>query len=78
MSKRETPSRDDARPEYFYRRGLDSRELLPAIGIGVAAGFAAFYLARLLLQRTPLTPLRSDAVSRRMQAARRGQGNADD
>ena len=41
---------------YVYRRPLDGRELLPAIGIGVAAGVAAFYVARLFLQRTPLLP----------------------
>jgi hypothetical protein len=39
---------------YVYRRSLDSRELIPAIGVGVAAGFVAFYVARLFLQRTPL------------------------
>jgi hypothetical protein len=39
---------------YTYRRSLAPRELLPAIGVGVAAGIVAFYVARLLLQRTPL------------------------
>ena len=41
---------------YVYRRPLSAGELLPAIGVGVAAGFAAFYVARLFLQRTPLLP----------------------
>jgi hypothetical protein len=31
-------------------------ELLPAVGIGIAAAFAAFYVTRLLLERTPLLP----------------------
>jgi hypothetical protein len=29
-------------------------ELVPAIGIGIGAGFFAFYITRLLLERTPL------------------------
>jgi hypothetical protein len=41
---------------YVYRRPLDARELLPALGVGVGVGLAAFYIARLLLQRTPLVP----------------------
>jgi hypothetical protein len=41
---------------YTYRRPLRTSELLPAIGVGVAAGVAAFYVARLFLQRTPLLP----------------------
>ena len=41
---------------YIYRRPLSASELLPAIGVGVAAGVAAFYVARLFLQRTPLLP----------------------
>lgn len=40
--------------EYSYRRPLSLRELLPAVGIGVGAGVFAFYLTRLLLQRTPI------------------------
>ena len=41
---------------YVYRRPLTGTELLPAIGVGVAAGLAAFYVARLFLERTPLLP----------------------
>jgi hypothetical protein len=41
---------------YVYRRPLNGPELLPAIGIGVATGLVAFYVARLFLQRTPLLP----------------------
>ena len=40
--------------EYSYRRELSLRELLPAVGVGVGVGLAAFYVARLVLQRTPL------------------------
>lgn len=39
---------------YTYRRDLEATELVPAIGVGVAVGIAAFYVATLLLQRTPL------------------------
>jgi hypothetical protein len=39
---------------YTYRRHLEPSELLPAVGIGIGAGLAAFYVARLFLQRTPL------------------------
>ncbi|HEY0971456.1 MAG TPA: hypothetical protein VGE02_10870 [Gemmatimonadales bacterium] len=41
-------------PEYVYRRRLEPRELLPAVGAAVGVGLAAFYVARLFLQRTPL------------------------
>jgi hypothetical protein len=39
---------------YYYRRTLRVRELLPAIGAGVVVGLAGYYVARILLQRTPL------------------------
>ena len=41
---------------YVYRRSLSARDLLPAIGAGIAAGLAGFYVARLFLERTPLLP----------------------
>ena len=50
-------TRPTARLEgYVYRRPLTGKELLPALGVGVAAGLAAFYVARLFLERTPLLP----------------------
>jgi hypothetical protein len=42
--------------EYYYRRQLGAKDLLPAIGVGVATGLAGFYLVQLLIQRTPLVP----------------------
>ena len=42
--------------EYYYRRRLGAKDLLPAVGVGVAAGMAAFYVVQLLIQRTPLVP----------------------
>jgi hypothetical protein len=42
--------------EYYYRRRLTAKDLLPAIGVGVATGLAGFYIVQLLIQRTPLVP----------------------
>jgi hypothetical protein len=42
--------------EYYYRRQLGAKDLLPAVGVGVAVGMAGFYLVQLLIQRTPLVP----------------------
>ena len=42
--------------EYTYRRDLRPVELIPAIGVGLAVGLAAFYVSALLTQRTPLVP----------------------
>jgi hypothetical protein len=39
---------------YVFRREMELSELLPAVGAGIVTGLAAFYVARLLLQRTPL------------------------
>jgi H+/Cl- antiporter ClcA len=45
--------------DYYYRRHLGPADLLPAIGVGIAAGLAGFYLVQLLIQRTPLVPSHS-------------------
>lgn len=51
------PSREVARLEgYVYRRSLSGRELIPAVGAGIVTGLAAYYVARLFLERTPLLP----------------------
>ena len=42
--------------DYYYRRHLSAADLVPAIGVGIAAGLAGFYLVQLLIQRTPLIP----------------------
>jgi hypothetical protein len=42
--------------EYTYRRKLRASELIPAFGAAAGLGLAAFYVVRLLLQRTPLLP----------------------
>lgn len=47
-------SHDAHLPGYTIRRPLDARGYLTAAGIGLAAGLAAFYLATVALERTPL------------------------
>ena len=44
------------RDAYVYRRKLAARELIPAVGAGIVTGIAAFYVAKLFLERTPLLP----------------------
>ena len=57
MADKPDPSPQTARLQrYVYRRPLDARELIPAIGAGIVTGLAAFYVARLFLERTPLLP----------------------
>jgi hypothetical protein len=51
-----SPDGEPFATEYYYQRQLGLRELLPAAGIGVAAGLLGFYVARVLLERTPLLP----------------------
>jgi H+/Cl- antiporter ClcA len=46
----------DLHRDYTYRRRLTGRELVPAIGVGVAVGLLGYYVARILAQRTPLAP----------------------
>jgi hypothetical protein len=43
---------------FDYRRRLSLKEHLPAVGAALGVGAAVFYLARLVLQRTPLVPRR--------------------
>lgn len=45
--------------KYSYRRPLSLSELVPAIGVAIGAGFFAFYITKLLLERTPLEVERS-------------------
>jgi hypothetical protein len=59
-----TPSRGPADGEYTYRRRLGVREILPAIAVGIGAGLLGFYIARLMLQRTPLRVARTSVKSR--------------
>ena len=38
-------------PTFYYRRKLTSRDLVPALAAGAAAGAVVAYLAQLLLRR---------------------------
>ncbi len=58
---------DQPAPAYVYRRRLEPAELLPAVGAAVGLGLAAFYVARLFIQRTPL-----DVEGRRRDQLSRG------
>jgi hypothetical protein len=71
MLKREAPR---IKTEYVYRRSLEPRELLPALGVGVGVGALAFYLAYLFLQRTPLD---TNTIPARAPAERLPRGAAD-
>jgi hypothetical protein len=43
---------------FDYRRRLTLKEHLPAVGAALGVGVVVFYLARLVMQRTPLVPRR--------------------
>ena len=60
MATKSESRTESRRSQYYYRRSLSGRELLPAVGVAIAAGVAAFYFARIYFQRTPLLP--SNAV----------------
>jgi hypothetical protein len=60
--------------EYYYRRPLTPREVLPAVGVGVGVGLIAFYLAKILLERTPLRPERRPSTQRPSPIIRRPIG----
>ena len=60
--KPEPPRGAGKASDYHYRRALTLPELVPAFGVALGVGAAAFYVARLFLQRTPLVPLRDIAA----------------
>jgi hypothetical protein len=71
--KRERSADHEQHP-YTYRRPLDRPTLLRALGIAAVAGTAAFYLASVMLERTPL--LEEDEKPRGRRPRRRGVPNA--
>ena len=72
--------RDEPKVErgYTYRRALNGGDFIPAIGAGLAVGAAAFYIATLFLQRTPLVPGPLEPVGRLAPKRRSGMRAADD
>ena len=74
MIESDHPSSPLIADEYYYRRPLTPRELVPALGVGVGVGLVAFYIARLLLERTPLRPERRPSTQRLSPIIRRSAG----
>jgi hypothetical protein len=72
--KEELRRLDRGVPQYYYRRDLTAAELLPAVGAAVGAALAIFYVARVLIQRTPLTADATPASPRRPAGRRRARG----
>ena len=63
--------------DYYYRRHLGAKELLPAIGAAVGLGLVGFYLARIFLEKTPIEtpkdlPARRPLQRRRVERVLRG------
>jgi len=69
MVAKSAPRIEPKGSKYHYRRSrLSGGQMLRALGIGLAAGATAFYLARIVLQRTPLIP--SDDAPRKPRRLR--------
>lgn len=71
MSANADPRRLPGELRYTYRRPLEVGELIPAIGIGIGVGFLAYYVARVLVERTPLLA-ESDRLAADRTRLRRG------
>jgi hypothetical protein len=67
-------TRDESIVRYDDRLPARGRALLPAIAAGAAAGLLVFYLARLLLERTPIVLDSSPAVPLGSAAPARTRG----
>jgi hypothetical protein len=74
MIESDRPSSPLFADEYYYRRPLTPRELVPALGVGLGVGLVAFYIARVLLERTPLRPERRPSTQRLSPIIRRSAG----
>ncbi|MEJ7758494.1 MAG: hypothetical protein WKF55_02755 [Gemmatimonadaceae bacterium] len=64
--------------DYYYRRKLKAAELMPAVGVGIAAGLVGFYLVQLLVQRTPLVPPHAPVTEPKLPDAKSGPAGAWD
>ena len=56
-------TRDESIVRYDDRQPVRGRALLPAIAVGLGAGLAVFYIARLFAERAPLALEPPDAVA---------------
>ena len=64
-------ARDSVGQRYYYRRPLGVADLATAAGIGLGAAVAAFYVATVLIQRTPLDEPRGSRGARPGRSARK-------
>jgi len=67
-------TRDESVVRYDDRLPVRGRALLPAIAMGVGAGLAVFYVARLMLARAPLVLEPVDEAPNRDAAPARTRG----
>ncbi len=74
MIESDHPSSPLFADEYYFRRPLTSRELVPALGVCVGVGLVAVYSARVLLERTPMRPERRPSTQRLSPIIRRSAG----
>jgi hypothetical protein len=60
--------------KYYYRRSrLKGDQTLRAVGVGIAAGLAAFYIARIVFSRTPLVaPEETSRAPKRLRGPNTG------
>ena len=65
-----------SRTQFYYRRTLSGRDLLPAIGVGICAGILAFYVAQIYLQQSPLVPAGKKGAAQAGGATGRARGSA--
>jgi len=74
MVAKSAPRIESKASKYYYRRSrLTGAETLRALGFGLAAGIAAFYVARIFFQKTPLAaPDDAPRKPRRLRASNPG------
>ena len=75
MSAKSDPRRSppsDVGSDYYYRRRLSTLEVLKAAGVGIGAGLLAFYVSKVMLERTPLRPERRPRSTRPRPVASQG------
>ena len=61
---------------YYYRRSLSMRELIPAVGAAAGAAVVTFYLVKIFLERTPLVGAPETSGAPRLTLHRSGRSLA--
>jgi hypothetical protein len=76
MGAQSAPRIEPKGSKYYYRRSsLKGGDVLRALGIGLAAGAAVFYVARIFFQKTPLiAPEGARRAPRRLRTPHPGGG----